>query len=245
MKANVYILALLAVAGSCAPKKKDARPALDTSDNVKRTYFKSGKVNTEISYKDGEKDGVARIYYINGNVNQEIVYKRGKRDGLAKRFYENGKVYQETQYVDDKMNGYRKKFDQEGRLISEEIYRNDFACRGLKEYNGDGSLRSSYPKLIIQSVDRISQEGKFYLNLTLSDKSKKVKYYKGTLTSDGCISSALEPILLIENKGMGQLIYYMPPGSFKMEEVRVIAVVQTTFGSSYIAQNTYNLSIDN
>ena len=239
-----YVAVCLTLLLGCAPKKKDTRPPLDTSDNLKRTYFKNGKVNTEISYKNGEKDGVARTYYINGNVNQEIYYKKGRRDGLAKRFYENGKLYQETQYVDDEMEGFRKKYDEDGKLLSEENYRNDFPCKGLKEYNSDGSLRS-YPKLNIQPVDRIRQEGKFYLNLSMSDKTKRVKYYQGKLTSDGCVSSVLEPVLLIENKGIGQITYYMPPGSFKMEEVHVVAVVQTVFGSSYVTEASYNLSIDN
>ncbi len=240
----LIIISMAVVCIFCAPKKKDTRPPLDTSDNIKRTYYKNGKVNTELSYKNGEKDGLGRIYYINGNVNQEVVYKKGKREGLAKRFYENGKLYQETQYVDDKMEGYRKKYDEEGKLLSEEIYRDDSPCTGLKEYNSDGSLRSAYPKINIQAVDRVAQDGRFTLNFTMSDKSKRVKFYQGRLTKDGCISGGLDPMLLVE-KGKGQLGFYVPPGSFKMEEVHVVAVVQTMFGNSYITQTSYNLSIDN
>jgi hypothetical protein len=241
---SVAVILVLLIHCACAPKKKDTRPPLDASDNIKRTYFKNGKVNTELSYKDGEKDGVGRIYYINGNVNQEVTYKKGKRDGLAKRFYENGKLYQETQYVDDKMEGYRKKYDEEGKLLAEETYRDDSPCMGLKEYNSDGSLRSSYPKINIQAVDRVAQDGRFLLNFTMSDKTTRVKFYQGRLTNDGCMSNALDPLLLVE-KGKGQLTFYVPPGSFKMEEVHVVAVVQTRYGNSYITRTSYNLSVDN
>lgn len=44
-----YIAVCLTLLLGCAPKKKDTRPPLDTSDNLKRTYFKNGKVNTEVS----------------------------------------------------------------------------------------------------------------------------------------------------------------------------------------------------
>ena len=79
----------------------------------------------------------------------------------------------------------------------------------------------------------------------MSDKVRSVKYYKGKLTPGGCITDDLYNLLMNERKKTGQLTYHVAPGRFVMEEVNIIAVVETTLGNTYITQRSYNVAIDN
>jgi hypothetical protein len=79
----------------------------------------------------------------------------------------------------------------------------------------------------------------------MSDKVRSVKYYSGKMSPAGCLVDNLFFLLLNETKKTGQLKFHLPPGGFKMEEVNIIAVVETLMGNTYVTQRTYNLAIDN
>lgn len=227
---------------SCHQKKESS---VKEKDNVVRSYARDGKLKTEISMKSGLKDGICKNYYSNGKVSLEMTYEAGKRHGWAKRYYETGILYQETEYKNDKIDGIRKKYWEDGKLMSEEHFVDDFPCNSLKEYQTDGSMKMEYPTIIITPVDRLREEGSYVLNLSLSNKSKRVKYYKGKLSPSGCLTGGLEPLLVDSGTGIGQVRYYLSPGAFQMEEVHVIAAFETSMRNTFLAQKSYNLSIEN
>lgn len=222
--------------------KKNPKPRM--KDGVAKSFYKGGKLHSEIVYKDGKKTGKAIEYYKNGGKSLEIDYKNGIKHGNVKRFFENGQLSELILYVDGKKNGVQKKWRENGKLVTEAPYMNDLPCQGLKEYLLDGSIKMNYPSIIITPINKLDTQGLYILRLTLSNKSRNVSYAKGILNSE-CISDALDPIFFDENTGVGEIRYYLSPGEFKMEEINIIAKVKTLLGNVKIIQKSYNVAIDN
>ena len=51
--------------------------------------YENGKLEHEISYKNGKIEGIIKSYYPNGKLEEEQTYKNNVRDGITKRYYEN------------------------------------------------------------------------------------------------------------------------------------------------------------
>jgi antitoxin component YwqK of YwqJK toxin-antitoxin module len=56
-------------------------------DEPVRTYYSSGKVESEIYYKDNIREGEAKFYYENGNIKEERNYVNGRVEGLVKFYF--------------------------------------------------------------------------------------------------------------------------------------------------------------
>jgi hypothetical protein len=232
---------------SCETKKKGLKSTkkTDTTDGVKKYYGKDGKLKTELTILNGKRNGIAKTYYKNGKVSLEMNYKMGKRDGLSKRFYEDGMLYQETHYKDDKMDGVRKKYRENGKLMSESKYEGDFPCLGLQEILSNGKQKDDFPSIVITPIDHLKSEGTYTINLSLINKSNRVKFYIGNLTPAGCISGQLISVPTNSKTGIGIVPYKLPPGGFIMDELNFIAEVETLSGNTFITQKKFYVSIEN
>jgi antitoxin component YwqK of YwqJK toxin-antitoxin module len=72
---------------------------------TQNTYYENGQKESEVNYKDGEKDGKYTAWYENGQKGEERNYKDGKEDGKVTLWYENGQKKLEGNYKDDKKDG--------------------------------------------------------------------------------------------------------------------------------------------
>jgi len=235
----------LVTTGCDSPRQAKTAPGDDEAQDVNRAYYKDGKLETEIPMRNGKKHGIARSYYPNGKLRLELEYRFGKKEGLSKRYYESGALYQTTEYKQDMFDGIQTKYRENGNKISEQPYHLDLPCLGLKEYLLDGSPRQHYPTIVITPVDELLTKGEYRLMFSTSDKKRKVKYYRGKLSAAGCLTEALEPVFFDEDKGVGVITFYLRPGEFYMEELNVIARIETANNNFYVTQRTYHLSIDN
>jgi antitoxin component YwqK of YwqJK toxin-antitoxin module len=239
------LVIFLAFLISCEEKKSKNSGLVKGKDGVVKQFSKDGKLETEITLKDGKRHGIARNYYRNGKVSLEINYVDNGKDGQSKRFYESGKIYQLTNYKKDKIDGFLKKYRESGQVISEARYENDEPCNGLREYLLNGNLKKKYPIIQITPINRLREEGFYILALKLTERNNSVHYYKGKLSPSGCLHQDLDHIYFNEAKKQGEIKYYLPPGGFLMEEINIIAKVKTSLGNEYITQRSYNLAIDN
>ncbi len=246
MKSLPLVIFLLLVM-SCETKKKDvkSKKKADTTDGLKKYYTKEGKLKTELTIVKGKRNGVAKTYYKNGKVSLEMNYKMGKRDGLSKRYYEDGTIYQETNYKDDKIDGVRRKYREDGKPMSITRYENDLPCSGLREFLLKGSEKDNFPSIVITPEDRLKQEGVYIINLSLSNKSRRVKFYIGNLSPSGCLTEKLVSVLMDKRTGRGKVPYTLPPGGFMMEELNFVAEVETMSGNAFITQKKFYVSIEN
>lgn len=232
---------------SCEAKKKNtkSKKKTDTTDGFKKYYYSDGKLKTELIILNGKRNGNARIYYKNGKVSLEMNYKNGLRDGVSKRYYEDGTIYQETNYKDDKINGERKKYRENGKILSIAKYEKDLPCLNLKEVLQNGEIKNNYPQLIITPEDKLKREGVYIINLSLSDRVRKVNYYIGKLSSTGCLNDRVMMLHTDTKKDIGFVKYNLPPGGFMMEELNFIAEIETVMGNSYLTQKKFFVSIEN
>jgi hypothetical protein len=229
----------------CDSLEKSKKPSKKITDGVVKQYRTDGELKNEITFKDGKKHGLAKTYYKDGMLHQEIEYINNVQHGLATTYYETGKVYQITPYDSGKINGIRKKYRKNGDLMAEIPYDHNSPCKGLKEYLLDGSLKKKYPKIIVKTIDNILKNGKYKLRFTISDNSRNVDYYPGTeLTKNGCFKEIVRP-MSSQKKGMAELTYTLPVGTFLMEEIKMVAVVTTRLGSPFVTDITYNLALEN
>jgi hypothetical protein len=241
------IVVVVLLASSCETKKKEVKskkPA-DTTDGLKKYYANDGKLKTELTIVKGKRNGVAKTYYKNGKVSLEMNYKMGKRDGTSKRYYENGTLYQETNYKEDKIDGVREKYREDGKPMSIARYENDRPCSGLQEFLLKGEKKDNFPSIVITPEDRLKPEGVYIINLSLSDKSRRVKFYIGNLSASGCLSEKLISVMSDKNTGKGRVPYSLPPGGFMMEELNFVAEVETILGNTYVTQKKFFVSIEN
>lgn len=244
-----YYSIFLVLAIGCAPDKqkekggKNEVPADGTK--IVRSKYSNGVIKAEVPYLGGKKNGLSKSYDKNGNISLELPYVNDKREGQSKRYYEGGKqVYQTTEYKDDKMYGQQVKFRENGDRMSEARYENDFPCLDLIEYYKDNTQRKDFPKIVVTPIDQLESRGAYHLEISMSEKVRKVKYYLGKLSKSGCLSGDAYHILQDEIKRVGRLSYTLPPGGFIMDELNIIATVETVYGNTYITQRPYNLAIE-
>lgn len=92
-------------------------------------FYPSGRLKSEIQYRNGVENGVSKYYNENyGSVVLEATMKKGKKDGSFKRFYFNGNLEYEAFYVDDQLDGSERNYTQEGQIVSETNYK-----KGIKD----------------------------------------------------------------------------------------------------------------
>ena len=111
---------------------------------VRKTYYESGALKDEVTFKNDKKEGLGKTYYENGNLQTEISYKNGKLDGPYKVYYESGVFRAEGIYKNDKKEGLYREFYENGviRFIDtyengQKINRKAYNKRGKLEFNKD------------------------------------------------------------------------------------------------------------
>lgn len=110
---------------------------------------------------DGERDGVWKSYYYTGAVKVETTYKKNKMEGLEKSFYSDGTIESEGYYTDNELNGYFKTYYLNGKNKVEGFYKEGEKTGNWKYFDINGNLTS------ITGYDPefgIMYEVRFYLN---------------------------------------------------------------------------------
>jgi len=243
-RSKAFIL-LIGIALSCTPHKKAQEDDPQKKDGVIKSYRKNGTLFSEVTMKNGLRNGVSRNFFANEKVSIEANYKDEKKDGVYRQFYEDGTLMKEIEYKEDLIDGLSKKFRNDGKPAWQARFRNDSPCLGLVEYYLNGTKKTEYPTIVIETVDRIKDLGEFTLNIRMSDGTTTVTFYEGQLTPSGCFDQLKTREIVPQKKGKCSLEYHLVPGTFVMEELHIIAVVKTAQSNSYVATTSYNLSISN
>ena len=70
------------------------------ADGVSKSWYSSGQLKEERTYKNEKRHGSYTFFYENGQKESEKTYKDGRQDGLATKWYENGQKKREYIYKD-------------------------------------------------------------------------------------------------------------------------------------------------
>lgn len=239
-----YLFILLLLFSGCEFLKTSDETSKKNDTNVIKQYRNDGSIKTEVPVLDGKRHGLAKNFYANGKVQQEIHYIRNKKHGLATTYYKTGIKYMVTPYDSGIIHGVRKTYRQDGALMAEVPFYKGKPTAGLKEYLLNGKEKTAYPKIKIKPVDEIMLRNRYTLKLSVSDASKKVEYFLGKLDENKMIPLNAVP-LQPTRPGESEIVYPLPPGAFKMEQVNIIALAYTKLNNPYITEASFNLAIEN
>lgn len=213
---------------------------LKVYNGVRKNYIK-GKLASTVTYKDSLKNGPAINYYPNGKINMKFNYKNNLKDGDYEWFYENGNLYISGQYTEGEKDGLFKTYRKNGTLKAEMPWNSGNPCKGLKEYFESGNLKPA-PIIVVKHRNTVKLDGKYVLEMQLSDKSKNASFFEGGIEG-GCLSNYYITISTIKGKGKHEFHIY--PGNFLMTTIPIVAKVETRDKNIYVLEKKINIAEDN
>lgn len=246
---RIYLLLafLFSLVTSCDLLNEDTQSASSASsikDGVVQKKRQDGTLAAAITYKDEKKNGLAKYYYKDGKLRSEVMFKDDEKHGEAKLYYENGQVYQVTNYAEGKKSGIQRKYRDDGRLMAEVPYQMDWPGLGLVEYTTKGEPKKQYPKLEIKTINRTLKDNKYIIRASFSEPLRKVMYYVGSLSPEGFINDEMTRIAP-KPGGYLEITYFIPPGTFLMEKLNIVAVGNTVLKNPYVTQKSVNIAVEN
>jgi hypothetical protein len=235
---SLIITLFLILISACNGKgtvKKDSSTSVDSTSVPDTGYtgikkYMSGQLLIkEVTFKNGVREGLMKSFYQDGRVRQTFTYHNGVRVDSAKWYYEDGLVFRSTPYTNDTIDGIQKQYYRNGRIKAKIGYKKGLRTPYIEEFAQNGKLIIGYSEIVVSIRDEYQTKGYYRIMLELSDKSKKVKYYRGDL-SGGIFDTAHCRVINTIN-GIGYL-NMKKTGSATSGSVGVIAEVLTSFGNN-------------
>jgi antitoxin component YwqK of YwqJK toxin-antitoxin module len=103
--------------------------------------YKSGRMRSKRTYKDGKLDGLRTRWHENGKQEDESNYKDGKQHGLHTWWHLNGRKQGEITYEDGKLEGLANEWHDNGRKRAKGAYRDGHSEGLLTEWDENGQKR--------------------------------------------------------------------------------------------------------
>jgi len=194
-------------------------------------YYSGDRLFKEVTFRNGIMEGEMKTYYSGGQLNQKYWYENGLREDSARWYYLEGQVFRSTPMKHDTIDGTQIQYYRNGRRKAEINYRKGFRTPVIKEYTRDGKLITGYPELIYSINDNYGTTGKVRINLELTDKTKKVKFFRGEFTNgvfDTTKVTRINPV-----KGM-TFLDLKKSGIPQPDSIGIIASILTDFGNNYL-----------
>jgi hypothetical protein len=237
----IFPVVVILLAATCSSEQKVETAAHGKLNGLYKYNYPTGEVYLEANYKDSLADGSTKIYYKNGNLFEHTQYRLGVKHGPSLKYHENGSLLSEVTYDSGRMHGIHKKYRKDGSVAFEAPYWQDQPTTGLKEYFLSGES-VKFPTIIIKPVNNLLKDDSYTLELTMSNGSKNVVFYRGNLTNRNYIGKNAE--ILHSRDGVGKVFYFVGQRGFVMEKIDVIAKVKTDLNNYYITTRSYNVSIE-
>lgn len=225
--------------GKGSVKKENKDNAKPDTVNVSDTGFtgikkyKSGNlILKEVTFKNGIREGLTKTFDAGGRLYQTFWYVNNLREDSACWYFSEGQVFRTTPYKHDTIDGIQKQFYRTGELRAKIGFKNGLRTQLFQEFDKKGKLAGDYPEIVANVKDEYKTKGLYYLNLELSNKSQKVKFYRGGFTDGRFDTTKCKVIKTVEGKGTIVLKKADAPQS---KTLNVIAELVTPFGNRYLA----------
>jgi hypothetical protein len=166
------------------------------------------------------------------------LYEHGLREDSAKWFFEEGQVFRTTPYKRDTVDGMQKQYFRNGKLKAIIGYKNGLRTFEFEEYDNQGKKVAGYPELNVSTRDQYNSKGIYTVSLSISDKSAKVKYFRGDFGNGLFDSTRCEKIKIINGIGTLDL---KKTGTDRKGSVEVLASVLTFYGNNYLITKKIDL----
>jgi hypothetical protein len=244
---GILLISSIYITAGCGGRTgagKDSQSSVDTT-TVADTGFTgitkgmSGQyIVNETTYKNGVRDGLKKTFYQSGKLRQTFWYVNGLRQDSSRWYFEEGQLFRTTPYKNDTIDGIQKQFYRTGKLKAKIGYEKGLRTPFFQEFTTEGKLIGGYPQLIIKTIDSYKAKGTYRITLELSDKSEKVKFFRGEFYGGVFDTTRCESIKTV--KGIGYLDL-KKASSAKSGYVGVIAGILTDFGNNYLIYKKIDL----
>ena len=235
---SLFLISFLFLFFSCNVKDPGNKDSQSGNDNVNipdtgytgiKQYMSGKYLVSEVTFKNGVMAGLKKTFYQSGKLRQTSWYENGLREDSSKWFYQEGQLFRSTPYKRDTMDGIQIQYYRNGRIKAKLNYKKGLRTPYLEEYKKTGELVKDYPELIVATKDNYQANGNYRISLSLSDKSTKVKFYRGDFTEGVFDTTRCSSIKSINGTGTLNL---KKSGNPKADNVGVIAVILTNYGNN-------------
>ena len=117
-------------------------------------------------------------------------------------------------------------------------YKKGFRTFEFEEFDMEGRRVSGYPELVVNIKDDYNSKGIYTISLALSDKSTKVKYFRGDFGNGLFDTTRCEKIKTINGIGILDL---KKTGTAQAGSVDVLAAIITFYGNNYLVHKKIEL----
>ncbi len=224
--------------GNASGPANDTISASDTGFTGIKKFMSGGHVSMEATFKNGVQDGLTKTFYASGKLRGTTWYENGLKEDSAKWFFEEGQLFRTTPYKRDTVDGIQIQYFRNGMLKAKIGFKKGFRTFEFEEFDKDGRKVGGYPELVVNKKDEYNSTGTYIILLSLSDKSTKVKYYRGDFGGEIVDTTKSVRIKTINGKGILDL---KKTGTPQKSYVDVLASIITFYGNSYLVHKKIEL----
>jgi hypothetical protein len=242
----LFVLSLIILEG-CIGKGSGKKDSKNENDTVTvpdtgytgiKQYMNEGRILKEVTFKNGIRQGLTKTFYPGGQLYQTIWYENGLRQDSGRWYFESGQLFRSTPYKNDTIDGIQKQYYMTGKLRAKIGYIKGLRTPFLEEYTNAGKLVGGYPEIVVNIRDEYNTTGRYRISLELSDKGKRVRFYRGEFTDGRFDSTKCQPIKTVD--GIGTLIL-RKTGSVKQDYVGIIGSSTTAHLNRYLTYKKIEL----
>jgi hypothetical protein len=244
---SVILILALALNHGCTGKRgsessqgtgEEISSVPDTGFTGIKQYKSGGRVVMETTFKNGVKEGLSTTFYENGRPRGTTWYENGLREDSSKWFYVEGQLFRSTPFKRDTVDGIQVQYYRNGKVKARIGYKKGLRTFEFSEYDLNGRKYTGYPELVIETRDNYNTDGTYDISMSLSDKSTKVKYYRGEFGNGTFDSTKCEKIETIKGKGLLEL---KKTGTPQEGYVDILASILSPYGNSYLVYKKIDL----
>ncbi len=244
---SLVIILILALISGCAGNSSGKKGSENANDNITvpdtgftgiKKYTSGSHLVKEVTFKNSVRNGLMKTFYPGGQTYQTFWFENGLREDSAKWYYPDGKVFRSTPFKHDTVDGIQIQYYKNGKIKAKLGYTKGLRNTFFEEYTPAGKLVSGYPGIVVNITDEYKSKGTYRIGLELSDKSTKVKFYRGEFTDNRFDTAGYKIIKTTAGKGT---LILKKTGTATSGEVGVIAEILTSFGNKYLVPKNIKL----
>jgi hypothetical protein len=230
------ILLIMILSAACTGKgssKQGKSREADSSfvgDSIVK-YYSNRLLLKEVTFKDGVRNGLTKTYYPGGQLYQTFWYVNDLKEDSARWYYLEGQLFRTTPFRHDTIDGIQKQFYRTGEVRAKIGYQKGLRNQFFQEFTKEGKLVGGYPDVVTAIQDNYKAKGLYLIDLELSNKSTRVKFYQGELNNELFDTTLCKSIKTTEGKGT---IVLKKSGSAQPRSINIIAEIITPFGNRYL-----------
>ena len=240
---NVLIIFMLLAISACSPAHENMEDAsLEQSQETVVRKRDDGSISSVNQVDDmGMVHGIRVTYYADGKtIHSKLTVNHGRKHGPSLKYYANKQVFEHSSFEDGKKHGLTRKYYKNGKLQAEFEYEHGSVIPGLKEYNSDGSLVTSYPDVEFREINRLVSKNIMDLEMFCTEKRRSIKFYLLKQNLD-----KTDRIYLITENASASMRFYVKPGDVLNERIEILTETYTDFGNILTRKYNFHLTAKN